>query len=116
MTKVTISLIKADVGGFPGHATVHPQLCEKAEEFLLEATQTGLIADFRVMACGDDLELLMGHARCEKDPEVHGLAWKIFTTCTDVAKVLKLYLSLIHISEPTRLLSISYAVFCLKKK
>ena len=24
-------------------------------------------------------------------------------------------LSLIHISEPTRLLSISYAVFCLKK-
>src|SRR5678815_5868551 len=28
----------------------------------------------------------------------------------------KQYLSLIHISEPTRLLSISYAVFCLKKK
>src|SRR5665254_19631 len=27
-----------------------------------------------------------------------------------------LALSLIHISEPTRLLSISYAVFCLKKK
>src|SRR5678816_856440 len=29
---------------------------------------------------------------------------------------LRRYLSLIHISEPTRLLSISYAVFCLKKK
>eukprot|EP00658_Telonema_sp_P-2_P057427 TRINITY_DN45895_c0_g1_i1.p1 TRINITY_DN45895_c0_g1~~TRINITY_DN45895_c0_g1_i1.p1 ORF type:complete len:206 (+),score=64.01 TRINITY_DN45895_c0_g1_i1:67-684(+) len=28
----------------------------------------------------------------------------------------RFYLSLIHISEPTRLLSISYAVFCLKKK
>src|SRR5678816_4652422 len=28
----------------------------------------------------------------------------------------QLELSLIHISEPTRLLSISYAVFCLKKK
>src|SRR5678815_1153013 len=28
----------------------------------------------------------------------------------------RLGLSLIHISEPTRLLSISYAVFCLKKK
>src|SRR5678816_4755794 len=27
----------------------------------------------------------------------------------------RLKLSLIHISEPTRLLSISYAVFCLKK-
>eukprot|EP00658_Telonema_sp_P-2_P051803 TRINITY_DN39907_c0_g2_i1.p1 TRINITY_DN39907_c0_g2~~TRINITY_DN39907_c0_g2_i1.p1 ORF type:complete len:142 (+),score=16.06 TRINITY_DN39907_c0_g2_i1:145-570(+) len=29
---------------------------------------------------------------------------------------LRVSLSLIHISEPTRLLSISYAVFCLKKK
>ena len=32
----------------------------------------------------------------------------------DLSKILRL--SLIHISEPTRLLSISYAVFCLKKK
>src|SRR5678815_1642976 len=35
----------------------------------------------------------------------------------DVAVILlDVNLSLIHISEPTRLLSISYAVFCLKKK
>ena len=33
-----------------------------------------------------------------------------------VTRTSKLDLSLIHISEPTRLLSISYAVFCLKKK
>src|SRR5678815_2832236 len=32
--------------------------------------------------------------------------------CVDIGNSL----SLIHISEPTRLLSISYAVFCLKKK
>eukprot|EP00658_Telonema_sp_P-2_P031279 TRINITY_DN2344_c0_g2_i1.p2 TRINITY_DN2344_c0_g2~~TRINITY_DN2344_c0_g2_i1.p2 ORF type:complete len:122 (-),score=32.82 TRINITY_DN2344_c0_g2_i1:19-384(-) len=32
------------------------------------------------------------------------------------AQFLEDVLSLIHISEPTRLLSISYAVFCLKKK
>src|SRR5665254_16238 len=32
--------------------------------------------------------------------------------CVEVAY----FLSLIHISEPTRLLSISYAVFCLKNK
>ena len=31
------------------------------------------------------------------------------------ARMGEVYLSLIHISEPTRLLSISYAVFCLKK-
>ena len=35
----------------------------------------------------------------------------------DLQKISSLLsLSLIHISEPTRLLSISYAVFCLKKK
>src|SRR5678816_1317293 len=33
-----------------------------------------------------------------------------------VNSALPFELSLIHISEPTRLLSISYAVFCLKKK
>src|SRR5678816_2611127 len=37
-------------------------------------------------------------------------------TCSWVKSRGKCPLSLIHISEPTRLLSISYAVFCLKKK
>src|SRR5674536_380664 len=37
-----------------------------------------------------------------------------FWTCIPISAGLEL--SLIHISEPTRLLSISYAVFCLKKK
>ena len=37
-----------------------------------------------------------------------------FKTISCEAKVL--YLSLIHISEPTRQAEISYAVFCLKKK
>ena len=43
------------------------------------------------------------------------------TNATEIAKVLEnsyraMNLSLIHISEPTRLRRISYAVFCLKKK
>ena len=45
---------------------------------------------------------------------------KYFCMTEAVAFYLQKYivyrLSLIHISEPTRLLSISYAVFCLKKK
>ena len=41
----------------------------------------------------------------------------IFGTMKNVAiTVSQLKLSLIHISEPTRLGMISYAVFCLKKK
>ena len=34
----------------------------------------------------------------------------------EIYRKLEAYLSLIHISEPTRLGMISYAVFCLKKK
>ena len=37
-------------------------------------------------------------------------------TCNFYEVMLLLLLSLIHISEPTRLGMISYAVFCLKKK
>eukprot|EP00658_Telonema_sp_P-2_P035444 TRINITY_DN25777_c0_g1_i5.p1 TRINITY_DN25777_c0_g1~~TRINITY_DN25777_c0_g1_i5.p1 ORF type:complete len:110 (+),score=10.63 TRINITY_DN25777_c0_g1_i5:77-406(+) len=45
----------------------------------------------------------------------------IFSIVCDTTSILDIVsavtgLSLIHISEPTRLLSISYAVFCLKKK
>eukprot|EP00658_Telonema_sp_P-2_P051200 TRINITY_DN3923_c0_g1_i1.p4 TRINITY_DN3923_c0_g1~~TRINITY_DN3923_c0_g1_i1.p4 ORF type:complete len:111 (-),score=15.15 TRINITY_DN3923_c0_g1_i1:16-348(-) len=40
------------------------------------------------------------------------LSHSTFGTCENKTQ----NLSLIHISEPTRLLSISYAVFCLKKK
>ena len=41
---------------------------------------------------------------------------KVEMTLSKVDLDLAHHLSLIHISEPTRLLSISYAVFCLKKK
>src|SRR5678815_5990585 len=43
----------------------------------------------------------------------HGIPWVAHGW---LSGVLFYGLSLIHISEPTRLLSISYAVFCLKKK
>src|SRR5659263_377608 len=43
--------------------------------------------------------------------------WLHFQECTGCSEtLLRASLSLIHISEPTRLGMISYAVFCLKKK
>jgi fructose 1,6-bisphosphate aldolase/phosphatase len=63
MTKITISLIKADVGGYPGHSAVHPELIKTAEEKLEQAKKSGALIDFRVLACGDDLELLMSHKK-----------------------------------------------------
>eukprot|EP00658_Telonema_sp_P-2_P029849 TRINITY_DN2263_c0_g1_i7.p1 TRINITY_DN2263_c0_g1~~TRINITY_DN2263_c0_g1_i7.p1 ORF type:complete len:365 (-),score=101.24 TRINITY_DN2263_c0_g1_i7:95-1189(-) len=50
-------------------------------------------------------------------PPCHDLMPLRKVTLADLRKErIMLQLSLIHISEPTRLLSISYAVFCLKKK
>eukprot|EP00658_Telonema_sp_P-2_P013452 TRINITY_DN15090_c0_g2_i1.p1 TRINITY_DN15090_c0_g2~~TRINITY_DN15090_c0_g2_i1.p1 ORF type:complete len:136 (+),score=14.28 TRINITY_DN15090_c0_g2_i1:44-451(+) len=45
-------------------------------------------------------------------PAIQDSNWR--RVCQHNINILRL--SLIHISEPTRLLSISYAVFCLKKK
>ncbi len=89
--KTTISLIKADVGGYPGHATVHPALIETAEAVLTAAKNTGIIKDFHVMGAGDDLELIMGHDKGVDSEEIHGLAWKAFENSTKKAKDLRLY-------------------------
>jgi len=91
VAKTTISLIKADIGGYPGHASVHPELIKLAEEKLRDAVKSGLIVDFRVMAAGDDLQLLMGHTKGVDNSEIHELAWKTFEAGTEVAKRLKLY-------------------------
>ena len=89
--KITISLIKADVGGYPGHSAVHPKLIETATKGLTAAKDSGLLVDFKVLGAGDDLELIMSHRKGEDNEEIHGLAWNIFTKATDVAKELKLY-------------------------
>ncbi|MDD5684745.1 MAG: fructose 1,6-bisphosphatase, partial [Methanoregulaceae archaeon] len=90
MAKTTISLIKADVGSFPGHSRTHPRLLEKAAQMLKEKEGTLLIDSF-VTHCGDDLELIMTHTRGEDDPEIHGLAWSVFMECANIAKEMKLY-------------------------
>ena len=89
--KTTFSLIKADVGGWPGHASVHPDLKEIANKRLGDAKNSGLLTDFHVTNCGDDLELIMTHMNGEDNKEVHGLAWDVFRETTEKAKELGLY-------------------------
>ncbi|MDD3564566.1 MAG: fructose-1,6-bisphosphate aldolase/phosphatase [Methanothrix sp.] len=91
MNKITISLIKADVGGWPGHATVHPALKETASSVLAREKAKGEIIDFKVMSVGDDLQLMMTHLMGEDSAEIHGLAWDVMCKATEKAKELKLY-------------------------
>jgi len=89
--KVTLSVIKADIGGYVGHSSSHPKILEAAKESLSDAKEKDIIIDYYVTRCGDDLELIMTHDRGTEDDEIHGLAWDTFVKCTELAKELKLY-------------------------
>jgi len=91
MAKVTVSHIKADVGGWVGHSSLHPALITKAQEYLERAKKEKLLVDFHVTQCGDDLQLIMTHRKGVDNEEIHKLAWDTFVACTEEAKRLKLY-------------------------
>lgn len=89
--KITLSVIKADIGGYVGHSSSHPQILEKATELLVRAKKAGELTDFYVTSCGDDLELIMTHNKGVDAQVIHKLAWDTFIACTNLAKKLKLY-------------------------
>ena len=89
--KITISLIKADIGSVAGHHAPHEDTLKKADEMLAKGKKSGIIIDYHVTNCGDDIELIMTHTRGENSPEVHKLAWDTFKACAEVAKELHLY-------------------------
>lgn len=90
MSKVTLSVIKADVGGFVGHSSVHPDLLSTARDHLVQKGK-GLLTDFYVTHVGDDIELVMTHQLGVDNPEIQRLAWDAFVSATAVARKLKLY-------------------------
>lgn len=89
--KITLSVIKADIGGLVGHSAMHPDVQAKAVEELGKAKKSGPLVDFHVFACGDDLELVMTHTEGTDNEKIHKLAWDTFTAGTEVAKKLHLY-------------------------
>ena len=90
MPKTTISVIKADVGSYPGHSRTHPKLLETAAK-MLRSEQGRLLTDSFVTHCGDDLELILTHTHGVDNKKIHKLAWDVFRECTKIAKEMKLY-------------------------
>src|SRR3972149_3224133 len=84
--KITLSVIKADVGGFVGHSDVHPALLKKAEEELEKAKAGGLLIDYHRGKVGDDIALIMTHRQGPDNEDLHRFAWETFEKCTEVAK------------------------------
>ena len=89
--KITLSVIKADVGGWVGHSCSHPDMLALAAKHVEGAVKRGLLVDGQVLHCGDDVELIMTHHRGENNSEVHQFAWDTFLDLTELAKRMKLY-------------------------
>ena len=89
--KTTLSVIKADIGGYVGHSESHPEILELARQQLKKAKDKGLLIDYHVTKCGDDMQLIMTHKKGEGNDEIHKLSWDVFVSGTELAKKLKLY-------------------------
>ena len=88
---VTVSVIKADIGGYVGHSASHPDILILARQLLDRARVQGLLIDFHVTCVGDDLNLIMTHNKGDNNRAIHKLAWDVFLEGTELAKKLKLY-------------------------
>jgi fructose 1,6-bisphosphate aldolase/phosphatase len=90
--KITLSVIKADVGSLSGHHTVIPEQIQAAEKKLQASKDSGLLHDFYVTHAGDDLELIMTPHKGVGNDHLHKMAWDTFIYVTEnVSKKLKLY-------------------------
>ncbi|OGO21491.1 MAG: fructose 1,6-bisphosphatase [Chloroflexi bacterium RBG_16_51_9] len=89
--KITLSVIKADIGGYVGHSESHPDVIAMAREHLNKAKKDGLLIDCQATKCGDDLQLIMTHSQGTGSYEIHKLAWDTFVAGSDVARSLGLY-------------------------
>ncbi|MGE3856376.1 MAG: fructose-1,6-bisphosphate aldolase/phosphatase [Dehalococcoidia bacterium] len=87
----TLSVIKADIGGWVGHSSMHPDVLAVGHERMAQAVQSGLLIDGQAHACGDDMFLVMSHDQGEDNAKIHEYAWDTFTAGTEVSKKLKLY-------------------------
>jgi fructose 1,6-bisphosphate aldolase/phosphatase len=88
--KVTISVIKADIGSIGGHLAPSRELVAAVEE-RVRAGAKDLLVDARVSHTGDDIAILMTHRRGVGDERVHRLAWEAFVAGTELARAQGLY-------------------------
>lgn len=94
MLKVTISVIKADVGGIGGHTRPSDGLLNTVRNTVkpqVRKDNKGLLIDSYIGFCGDDIHIVMTHTKGVDNKEIHQLAWKSFEAATKVAKEEGLY-------------------------
>ncbi len=87
--KITVSVIKADVGGIGGHTKPSDELIEAVRKTVKNSGK--LLIDSYIGYCGDDVHIVMTHTKGVDNKDIHQLAWNAFEAGTAVAKEQGLY-------------------------
>jgi len=88
--KLTISVIKADIGSIGGHICPSRRLVETVSSYVTEHGAK-LLLDSYISYTGDDIAIVSTHERGPNNPEVHKLCWDAFMAGTAAAKRQGLY-------------------------
>ena len=87
--KITVSVIKADVGGVGGHTRPSDGLLDAVRKTIKNSED--LLIDYYIGYCGDDVHIVMSHTHGVDNNEIHKLAWDAFMAGTQVAREEGLY-------------------------
>ena len=87
--KVTVSVIKADVGGVGGHTKPSDGLIKAIRDTIENSAD--LLIDHYIGYCGDDTHIVMSHTHGVDNQQIHKLAWDAFMAGTKVAREEGLY-------------------------
>lgn len=90
MAKITLSVIKADIGSIGGHIKPSQKLIQTVKDYI-ENKGKGLLIDFYIGHTGDDIAILSTHQDGVLSEKVHKLCWQAFVEGTKVAKEQGLY-------------------------
>lgn len=90
--KITLSVIKADIGSVGGHIKPSQRVLQAVRDFVeTNGKKKGLIIDSFISHTGDDIAILTTHTRGTLDEDIHRMAWDAFKAGTKVAKEQGLY-------------------------
>jgi fructose 1,6-bisphosphate aldolase/phosphatase len=88
--RITLSVIKADIGSIGGHIKPSRDLLKAVEDHIADKGKN-VIKDFYMSHTGDDVAILMAHTHGVGAESVHKLAWNAFIVGTQTAKRQGLY-------------------------
>lgn len=88
--KITLSIIKADIGSIGGHIKPSQKLLQTVENYI-KIHGRGLIIDSYIGHTGDDIAILTTHTKGVLNERIHKLCWQAFVAGTKVAKGQGLY-------------------------